>query len=165
MLLEWMARHRAQAHAWPLSDLFTLFERITADGVIHPEERLELLDFLSAIACSAERSGTAVDTIYEEAPHIEFPENSFVFTGVLESGPRRKAQATVKQLGGLCPSNIRVDTDFLVVGSLGTDCWKTSRYGTKIEKVIRYRETSDATTQIVREVDFMRAAVATSDLS
>ena len=96
---------------------------------------------------------------------LEIAAREAVFTGVLESGPRRKAQATVKQLGGLCPSNIRVDTDFLVVGSLGTDCWKTSRYGTKIEKVIRYRETSDATTQIVREVDFMRAAVATSDLS
>lgn len=160
MLAGWMERHRAQAHAWPLCDLFNVFEQITADGQIDDRERLVLLNFLSAISCSAERSGTAADNIFDEPAAIEFPSRAFVFTGKLESGPRKKAQATVVELGGLCHNTVRIDTNFLVVGALGTDYWKTSRYGTKIEEVMHHRSASGATTRIVREIDFSRAAVA-----
>ena len=65
-----------------------------------------------------------------------------MFTGKLESGPRKKAQATVVSLGGSCHDKVRVDSDFLVIGALGTDHWKTSRYGTKIEEVMHHRSAS-----------------------
>lgn len=50
---------------------------------------------------------------------------------------------------------------YLVVGDLGSDAWITSRFGTKIEKVLRYRDERSAPTLIVREVDFVRAVMRT----
>lgn len=164
MLQTWMKRHEDQAEVWPLAELHRLFDQFLKDGKVDAQERLRLFDFLSAIACSAEASGLASDRIYDESADVTIEGRSFVFTAKLDCGPRKKAQSWVVSLGGECHKSIRLDTDYLVVGALGTDNWKASRYGTKIEAVIYNRERKGASTKIVRELDFMRAVVSGGDV-
>ena len=63
---------------------------------------------------------------------------------------------------GLCLLSPRRNLHWLVVGSLDTDAWKHSRYGTKIEKVIEHKREGEHTV-IVREVDFVRAVTAAGE--
>ena len=160
-LTEWLTRHAEFSDLWPLSELCDLLEAILADGKVDQDERLQLLTFLSGISASPEETGTAGDSIFHPEPDVVFTGCSFLFTGKLEMGTRKRAQKQVEDLGGVNLKSPRSDLNWLVVGDLGTDQWKFSRYGTKIEKVMTNKERGGSTL-IVREVDFVRAVVALS---
>ena len=161
MLSLWLSTHAGDLLAWPLNELADLLERVLADGRIDDPERSELLTFLSGIAASLSQSGAPAENIFDVDPRIVFAARAFAITGKLHSGPRKQARRAIESRGGLFHGGPRVDTDYLVVGDLGSDSWITSRYGTKIERVMQYRSTGAASTLIVRESDFVRATLAT----
>ena len=119
---------------------------------------MQLLTFLSGISASPEETGTASDSIFAANPRVVIPQHSFLFTGKLEMGTRKRAQKSVEGLGGINLKNPTRTLDWLVIGGLGTEQWKFSRYGNKIEKVMAHRQRG-ATTTIIRELDFVRAVV------
>lgn len=48
----------------------------------------------------------------------EIPEGTkFLFVGKLDCMTREQARATVESLGGICPSAVTADLDYLVVGN------------------------------------------------
>lgn len=161
-LTHWFNSHAAHAHVWPLDELRSMVERVLEDGRVDDDERLELLTFLSAFAASLDRSDPAADSIYDPSPRIRFEERSFSFTGKLMSGPRAAAVAEVEARGGLFHRKPLRATNYVVVGDLGSDCWNTSRYGTKIEAAVQYRK-AGVDLLIVREYDFSRALLADGD--
>lgn len=156
---KWIVSRGEFRDQWPFRELFNLYYEILEDGVVTKEERMLLFDALCAIAASDEQSGTAQDDIFDDDADIIFPEHSFLFTGVLQIGKRKDAQRTVEDLGGKNAKSPRRDLDYLVVGDLGSDMWTTSRYGTKIKKVMDHKDAGCPTT-IVREVRFCRAIAA-----
>ena len=50
------------------------------------------------------------------AANQNFENITVVFTGKLSSMPRKKAQETVKKMGGATPSTVNRNTDILVIG-------------------------------------------------
>lgn len=158
LIQDWLSKHDEYLTEYPLSDLKRLFEEILEDNVITNAEKERLLKFLSGISASAESNPT-VDGIFSENPSIIFTQKSFLFTGNLTFGSRSKAQSKVIELGGNCLKSLTMDIDYLVVGSLGSEDYKYSRFGAKIEKAIKYNREKGTNILIVKEQDFVSAAI------
>ena len=162
VLLSWAEKYQAFRHQWPLSMLESLIQKILNDGIVTMDERMELLDFLSSIAADPCEDPT-VKNIFSENVNVTFPGKNFLFTGKLQFGNRRKAQNEVDQRGGFCISSYsRYNLDYLVVGVLGTDAWKFSRFGRKIEACINDIESRKTKAAIIKERDFIKAVIEPS---
>ena len=53
-----------------------------------------------------------------------------------------------------------METDYLVVGSLGSEDYKYSRFGSKIAKAIKYNREKGTNIIIVKEQDFVSAVIS-----
>lgn len=159
VLSSWAEKYQAFRYQWPLSQLESLTQKILNDGIVTMDERMELLDFLSSLAADPSEDPT-VKNIFSENIDVTFPEKTFLFTGKLQFGTRKKAQNEVEERGGFFintyyPKNL----NYLVVGVLGTDAWKFSRFGRKIEACMNDIECRKTNTAIIKEKDFIRAVV------
>jgi NAD-dependent DNA ligase len=88
---------------------------------------------------------------------IVFHENTFCFTGPARSGPRKKLNEIVVNLGGIPKNSIAFNLNYLVIGAQSSPCWAYSTYGRKIEQVLQYRKEGSETT-ILHENDFIQQA-------
>ena len=158
LIKNWLIKNKEYLTEYPLSDLNILFNEIIADNVVTPDERKKLLEFLNSIA-AAPSSKAVVDGIFEENPKIIFKSKYFLFTGKLVLGSRSKAQAKVFELGGFCQKGLNLQTNYLVVGDLGSEDYKYSRFGSKIEGAIKYNREKKANIMIVKEKDFVHSAI------
>lgn len=156
MLNEWLKAKRDFADAWPISEISELIQRILSDGIVTAAERLQLSTFVDSIAASANKSGQASDTIFSENPIVAVSGKSFLFTGKLLLCKRAAAQQAVIERGGELAGSPNAQLDYLVVGDLGTEAWKFSRFGRKIEAVME-NVRCGSRTQIIRESDFIKA--------
>ena len=159
VLLSWAEKYQAFRRQWPLSQLESLIQKILNDGIVTIDERMELLNFLASLAADPSENST-IKNIFSENAHITFPEKNFLFTGKLQFGARYKAQNEVKERGGFCINSYsRHNLDYLIVGVLGTDAWKFSRFGRKIEACMNDIESQKTKAAIIKEKDFIRAVV------
>ncbi|OGU48774.1 MAG: hypothetical protein A2000_06725 [Ignavibacteria bacterium GWB2_36_8] len=158
LLKGWLYKNHEYLVEYPLLDLKNLFRVIVEDGFITIDEREKLLKFLSDISASP-KSNPTVDGIFFENPKIVFIKKNFLFTGDLVYGSRSKAQSKVIELGGNCLNSLTMKTDYLIVGSLGSEDYKYSRFGTKIEKTIKYNREKGTNILIVKEQDFISAVI------
>ncbi|MFH0991454.1 MAG: BRCT domain-containing protein [bacterium] len=157
-LSQWLKTHTQLATSYPLADLKSLFEEITKDGVVSPEERKQLFDFLKNIA-SGTKSSPVVEGIFAAKPRITFKTRQFLFTGEMEFGSREKAVDAVEVRGGIICNSCTQKTHYLIVGNLGSDAYKYGRFGTKIEKALTLQKQKKSEIQIVHEHDFVVAVM------
>lgn len=155
----WIDRNRIVHDVWPVSRLIEILTDITKDNVITNDERFELFTFLIGISSDPVTKDKTVTGIFTENPNITIPNHCFLFTGTLEFGKRQKAENAVMRCGGICCERYKNDVDYLVVGDLGQEAWKYSRYGTKIEACMKAKTKGTAKTNIVRERDFVMAVI------
>jgi NAD-dependent DNA ligase len=155
----WLVENQEYRDAWPISDLSDIMERIADDGKVETEEREDLYKFLTSVGKDVAYS-PVVDGIFARSPKVLFEEKRFVFTGEMLFGSREKAMDAVKRLGGIAAeSSFRRDTDFLVVGDLGSEFWRHGRFGRKIEKAMNDIKAGLSKAQIIREKDFVEAVL------
>jgi len=160
MIQSWIEKHKEFCSQWPLSELQLLLQGILKDGIITQEERGELLSFLSSVASSTSDDQTVVSNIFTDNITPEFYNKTFLFTGKLQFGTRRKAQAAVTDRGGQCLGSYNSHKlDYLVVGVLGQDAWRFSRFGRKIESCINDIESERTNAVIIREKTFVKAII------
>ncbi|HCF61350.1 MAG TPA: hypothetical protein DFS52_25560 [Myxococcales bacterium] len=101
------------------------------------------------------------DTFHFDSPaDIRFAGRSFCFSGEFGRFSRHSLPDLVLGLGGVAKSGVSRKLDYLVVGSLGSEAWAYSGYGTKVAAVLKNRA-AGAATMIVCEEDFA-AALATA---
>lgn len=74
------------------------------------------------------------------APEILYLGRSFCFTGVFEFGSRADCHEAVLERGGEPAKGVTKKLDYLVIGSVGSDFWRHSSFGTKILKAAQYCE-------------------------
>lgn len=73
-------------------------------------------------------------------PKIIFPGKLFCLTGKFVSGTRGECESYIVIHGGKVHSRPTIQTDYLVIGNLGSRDWIHSSYGLKIEKAVHYKE-------------------------
>jgi len=156
-LAGFLASNSEFATEWPFARIWSVLNRILEDGIVTDDERRELFDVLGALDSSV-RGPT--DGLFDDDVEIVIENRSFAITGVLQLGKRKELQARLAAVGGLIHDSVKMTTDYLVAGDLGSDDWITSRYGTKFKKVLDNRKRGIGSTKIVREVFTVEALTA-----
>jgi NAD-dependent DNA ligase len=67
------------------------------------------------------------------APPIFFQDQQFCFTGRFAWGSRKQCEAETRSRGGSTQVNVTQETNFLIIGSIGSRDWLHSTHGRKIE--------------------------------
>ncbi len=159
LMRDWLNRHIVEAGDWPLSELVAILKKVLADGVVTEQERLDLLNFLAQFAAGPQQP-QVVQGIFDSAAKIIFADQLFLFTGKLAFGTRKKAEnAVVARGGSITSASVTNELNYLVVGELGSEAWKFSRFGSKIEKAMQMRKCGSANPFIVQEKRFVQAVI------
>lgn len=80
---------------------------------------------------------------------------AFLFTGTLESMKRKEAQQRVEALGGLTPSGVKKDLDFLVIGDADLERFEGGWRSGKLKKAEKYNG-SGSNIRIIGESEFLQ---------
>lgn len=142
-IFAWLNANAMCLETWPASVLYDRLRAMLADGVLGEDESQELLGLLMQFA--APQGGVISVTpttlpLTVPAPPIVHFGRSFCFTGVFECGSRSKCHELVLALGGGPAKGVTKKLDYLVIGSVGSEFWRHSSFGTKIMKAAQYRE-------------------------
>ncbi len=156
-LKTWLESHIEILDQWPLTVIHNIINKITNKAEILPKDKKFLLEQLACFAAGPELPKTVLG-IFDEIESISFDGKIFVFTGNLNFSSRKLAKLKVQDKGGIVKDDLTLDTDYLVVGEQGSDAWKHSRYGAKIERAISLRDSGNAI-KIITEKDFVRAFI------
>jgi NAD-dependent DNA ligase len=155
----WIERHAHLATDYPFNYLYRSLHAALTDGVIDPDEEADLLSSLTALVGGETAVQTREQTIASLAttlplcsppPKIEFAGRTFVVTGTFAYGPRALVTAAIADRGGTVKPAISKKVDFLVIGEIGTQAWRHSSYGRKIEQAVALRD-EGAALRIVAE--------------
>ncbi len=142
-ILTWLNSHQSCLDTWPANILYDRLRAMLHDGVFDDDEQRDLLGLVMSISKPPDRNGTVAAAslpINNPLPPIVFPDKSFCFTGVFDFGTRAVCQDAVQQRGGLIAGGITKKLHYLVIGNIGSECWKHSSFGLKIAKAVEYRD-------------------------
>ena len=142
-ILAWLHGNMECLDTWPASVLYDRLRAMLADGVLDPDEAGELLGLLMQIAAPAGVGAAPAPStlpLTAPAPEILYPGRSFCFTGVFEFGSRADCHEAVLARGGEPAKGVTKKLNYLVIGSVGSDFWRHSSFGTKILMAAQYSE-------------------------
>lgn len=143
-LQRWLDQHEAIASEWPGDLLHARVQAALADGQVSDEERADLVGTLQKILggriddLAAQPRVAALD--FDEPNPLRVHGALLVLTGEFVFAPRERCIQEIAKLGGTVKGGVTKKTNYLLVGSLGSEEWKHGTFGTKIEKALRYRE-------------------------
>jgi NAD-dependent DNA ligase len=140
----WLLEHRAVSEMWPGSVIARQVKDVTQRGWISAEDLTHLKNILTQLLGGTTKESGAVDGLPTTLPldaeaEVFFKNKTFCFTGLFLFGSRSKCRDAVDRLGGEILDNITMQLNYLVIGTIHTPDWVTSRYGRKIEKAVEYR--------------------------
>ncbi|MFC1688342.1 NAD-dependent DNA ligase [Pseudomonadota bacterium] len=144
-LNEWLEERYVMTSSFPGNVIHERIKEVLADGVITEEERSHLVETLNLlIEDRLEDLAEQVDLTelwFDEVGLIEFQQARFCLTGNFVYGPKDVCKTVIEQRGGIVKSKVGDEIQFLVVGGLGVDEWRTGGLGTEIEQAMRLRAT------------------------
>lgn len=132
-LKAWMENHRDLQGNYPFDRVFNALDQVLQDGKITPDELEELQILFSDF----------VDPVKSRGCHDEIKSISgkhVVVTGDFEYGSRSEVCALIEAAGGINDRGVKKATDYVIVGSKGSDSWKTGNYGGKIQKAMELKD-------------------------
>jgi NAD-dependent DNA ligase len=143
-LAHWVLANKEAVEHWPVNVLANRLNRIYADHQADEEERAELAELVKEVIGQADIDEMSFSPaslpLTKPAPEVIFDMNEFVFTGRFMFGTRKQCEREVELRGGKCGGNVRLQTNYLVVGALMSRDWKFSSFGTKILKAVDYQQ-------------------------
>jgi hypothetical protein len=149
-LRDWGKNHPDALDQWPANLIFTRLSQIFADGQIDESERQELRELLESLIGGAASillgyEGATALPLDKPAPLICWgPNEIYVFTGKFAFGTRAHCEREVHRRGSFCEQNVTRRTSFLVIGTFGSEDWRQSPYGRKIERAVELRDSGFA---------------------
>ena len=109
-------------------------DAILADGIVDPEEAIDLFTVLKQFAGGDFELGETLKSttlpLDNPPPTIKFRSSCFCFTGTFAFGTRKECEAAVLAKGGLCKA-LTQETSYLVIGAYATESWAHSAFGRK----------------------------------
>lgn len=139
-LKRWLNTYRDAADSWPGNVIAARLDKVFEDGIIDPEERDDLFNLLREVTgqetavSPSNLSSTLPFT--KPAPAIFFTDQLFCLTGRFAWGPRAHCETEIKSRGGRTQPNVTQQTQFLVIGTIGSTDWLHSTHGRKIEYAV-----------------------------
>lgn len=142
-LLDWLNNHPRCANIWPANILYERLVRMLNNQILDDDEQGELLALIMSIVRppTLDRAVTPASLpLNSPPPEITFTNRRFCFTGIFEYGTRDDCINAVIKRGGEPTNGITKKLNYLVIGSLGSEVWRHSSFGSKIAKAVEYRD-------------------------
>lgn len=136
-LKEWIKAHKDIHQIWPVFIIAERLERIFSDGKVDDEERSELKELLERTIGGGIKRATQLP-LSEPLPELVYEGKVYVFTGKFAYGTRKYCEEAASSLGARCVGAVSTATDFLVIGDIGSEDWKYSKWGTKIHDAVNF---------------------------
>lgn len=145
MMLAWMETNRQAANKWPANILYARISTMLEDGVLDIDEQAELLDVLMHITGPAAHlnnvhSSSTGLPLTQPQPDIIFLGQLFCVTGKFASGTRNEINGIIESRGGIAKTKPTKQTNYLVIGEVGSRDWIHSTFGRKIEKAVEFNQ-------------------------
>ena len=144
-LNEWLDNRYLVTSSFPGNVIHDRIKEVLADGVITEEERSHLVDTPDMlIEDRLEDLAEQIDLTelwFDEVGLIDFQQARFCLTGNFVYGPKDVCKTAIEQRGGIVTPSVGEEIQFLVVGGLGVDEWRTGGLGAEIESAMRLRAT------------------------
>lgn len=144
-LEQWLICNQNCNDKWPVSIIYMRITEMMADRVLENHEQKELLKLLKAFSGGLEaingyqNLSTALP-LEDPLPDVIFVNRRFCFTGKCLSYERKDCHALSEVLGAKCSKDVRTDTDYVIIGWVGSSHWKHTSFGRKIETAVKYRD-------------------------
>ena len=139
-LKSWLHTYHGAAGSWPGNVIAARLDKIFEDGIIDPEEREDLFHLLrEVVGAQKEMLSPNLSTALpftKPAPPVFFTDQQFCLTGRFAWGFRPLCEAEIKSRGGRTQPNVTQQTNFLVIGTIGSADWLHSTHGRKIEHAV-----------------------------
>lgn len=165
-LKDWIDRNAIYAGVFPFDIVYRQLQGALADGVFDEDEERDLLSTLVNLVGGEHRSVQADSPslasalpLCQPAPTIQFPGSVFVVTGTFAYGNRRQVIDALEIRQASAASSVSKKVNFLVIGEIGSQAWRHSSYGRKIEAAVSLRE-SGVPLRIVSEPHWRDALAA-----
>lgn len=143
-LTRWLKANQQAADVWPAKAIISRINQILADELILDEEKQDLFTLLSEIVGQA-TDGAATNNstalpLTKPAPPVFWNGHRFCLTGRFVLGTRSNVEFEIRDRGGVLQTNVTNETNYLVIGQIGSRDWLHSTHGRKIEKALTYAE-------------------------
>jgi hypothetical protein len=142
-LLNWIESHYHARDVWPGNMLYERLSHAMLQGHIDPAEESDLLEVLGKVAGGPPTTGnpgvSGAIPFDHPPPVIVYPSQRFVLTGRFVYGDRSRVEKTIESRGGECSDSVSAKCGYLIVGTIGSDEWLHSNFGTKIAKAVEMK--------------------------
>ena len=143
-LREWLNSNYHLRGNYPYDRVYDVLEKVFEDGVVESEELQLLLDKFTEFTNPACSTCESISSIADK---------HFVLTGEFSYGSRSSVEEYIQAKGGIIDNTVKKATDFVIIGSLGSQAWKNGTYGGKIKKAMELKDKGHAV-ELVAEEDF-----------
>jgi hypothetical protein len=144
-LLQWIEANPSVLDRPIGGALYPMLVKMLNDGQLGADDDAVLLAFFAKLGGSVAvldvgHNPSSALPLDDPAPTVIVNDSLFVLTGNFRLGSRAFMIDFIKQLGGrVSPKSVVVDTDYLIIGDVGSEKWRHSSYGSKIERAIELR--------------------------
>ena len=142
-LHEWLEERYSMTSSFPGNVIHERIKEVLEDGVVTEEERSHLVDTLNMlIEDRLEDLAEQVDLTelwFDDVGLIDFNKARFCLTGNFVYGPSDVCKVAIEQRGGTVTPSVSDEAQYLVVGGLGLDEWRTGGLGKEIESAMKLR--------------------------
>ena len=143
----WMEDHIQLAGNYPFDVVMATLDKVLEDGTIERAELDELMTLYQKFTAPVEAAEHEVISSLEGV-HC-------CVTGDFNYGERSEVKRFIESHGGICDDNVKKATQYVIVGSNGSDAWKHGNYGGKIKRAMELQE-KGVTVNIISEEDFFK---------
>lgn len=143
-LRSWIYQNLSLRGNFPFDKIFETVGAALADGVLDNDE-------LQAMLLLFEQITNPVDNKCI-CDCIDISGKTFCLTGEFKIGDRSAVESALSRKGGIPVAGVTKKTDYVIVGSKGSDAWSNGNYGTKVKKALELQE-KGMPIQIVKEQD------------
>lgn len=141
---QWIETHREIADKWPVNVLYARIKELLKDGRLDSAEQLELLNTLKDITGGGislvEPTKSTTLPLTQPEPEVKFEGAVFALTGKFVFGSTGECEEVIEALGGSIVPVPTAETDYLIIGEMGSPDWIHSAFGRSIEHAMELRE-------------------------
>lgn len=143
-LNDWLKAHTHLAGNFPYDDICLILSKYMEDGKMDGAELAALVDDLHALYNPLPCSSSEIQ--------IDISGKTVCLSGDFACMQKKAAAEALTKIGCIIKSGVTQGTDFLIVGSKGSDKWQHQNYGSKIKKALEMQKAGFGI-QIVNETE------------
>lgn len=136
-LLRWFNHHPTAATIYPGKPLYHKLSVMLQGNTLGVDDELELLGFFMKLGGSASEQVSTALPLTLPPPRLFFKNRQISITGKFKLGNRDFMVDFIERLGAVVSrKGVTQETDYLLIGNIGSDHWIHSTHGRKIEYAV-----------------------------